>query len=119
MFAYLARLFTLACLAFITQITFAADVLEYTQKTLSNGSSVMDYTTQDGKRLRQVQHPDGSITTTEVDNIGKQTITKQHADGSVEVKTIEAPTPPQTAENEASAVPEQAQQSEGYPAAPM
>lgn len=95
-----ARLLTIMPLLFVFQSTFAADVIEYTQKTLSNGSSVMDYTTQDGKRLRQVQHPDGSITTTEVDSIGKQTITKQGTDGSVEVKTIEAPTPPpQTAEN--------------------
>ena len=98
MFAHFIRIVTLACLPFVFHSAFAADVLEYTQKTLSNGSSVMDYTTQDGKRLRQVQHPDGTITTTEVDNIGKQTITKQRTDGSIEVKTIEAP-PPQTAEN--------------------
>lgn len=76
----------LTCLYLLLSPGYATDVLEYTQKKLPNGNSSMDYTSSDGTRIQQVQNQDGSITTVNTDNTGRQTISKQHADGTVEVK---------------------------------
>ena len=48
-----------------------------------------EYSSSDGTKIKQIQHPDGTIETDAIDAKGNETITTQHPNGNVEVKTKE------------------------------
>lgn len=62
--------------------------MKYEQKTLPDGSKVMEYSATDGTKVKQTLQKDGTTTLEAADASGNTTITTTHPDGTVNSKTV-------------------------------
>lgn len=79
---FIAMISTLLSLAYADEMQ-----MQYQQKQLPDGSTEMNFSRQDGAKVRQVRRPDGTIETYATDSQGNMSTMVQHPDGKVDVKT--------------------------------